>query len=101
MDMVATSSHHKAHKNQTIISQTKIILGLSSTNEYSNENLQKIENNLAEIIAIISEGGQAHLKTVEEVNVQRKIDPQLRLYSTKKKSSNNVFLKVLNNITKS
>jgi len=87
MDMVATSSHHKAHKNQTIISQTQMILGLSSTNEYSNENLQKIEKKLAEVLAIMNEGGQTHLKTVEEVNVQRKIDPQLRLYSTKKKSS--------------
>jgi hypothetical protein len=42
MDMVVTSSHHKAYKNQTIISQTEMILGLSSINEYSNENLQKI-----------------------------------------------------------
>ncbi|KAL5239971.1 hypothetical protein ACI65C_007381 [Semiaphis heraclei] len=87
MDMVATSNHHKGHKNQTIISQTEIILSLSSTNEYSNENLQKIEKKLAEVIAIMNEGGQTHLKTVEEVNVQRKIDPQLRLYSTKKKPS--------------
>lgn len=54
-----------------------------------NENLQKIEKTkkLAEVLAIMNEGGQTHLKTVEEVNVQRKIDPQLRLYSTKKKSS--------------
>jgi len=43
--------------------------------------------NFAEVIAIMNEEGQTHLKTVEEVNVQKKIDPHLRLYSTKKKSS--------------
>jgi len=29
-------------------------------------------------------GGETHLITVEEVNIQKKIDSQLRLYSTKR-----------------
>lgn len=32
----------------------------------------------------MNEGRETHLITVEEVNIQKKVDPQLRLYSTKR-----------------
>jgi len=34
----------------------------------------------------MNEGKKIHLKLTEQVNVQKKIEPQLQLYSTKKKT---------------
>lgn len=61
-------------------------MGLSTTNSYSDQNRARIEKKLAEVIALMNEGEQIHLKPVDDVNVQKKIDPQIRLYSTRKKN---------------
>jgi len=84
--MNANSTHHKADQNLKIKNQAEMILSLSSQKEYSEQNRTKIEKKLSEVIALMNEGEAIHLKPVGDVHVQKNIDPQIRLYSTKKKS---------------
>lgn len=41
---------------------------------------------MAKVITLIINGNKINFQSVNDVNVQKKIEPQIRLYSTKKKT---------------
>lgn len=55
-DDISNIIHTETNKNQKIINRTEIILGLSTTNLYSNKNREKIVNELDKIIELMNEG---------------------------------------------
>lgn len=86
-DMNTTyTNHHKIDQNLKIKHQAEIILGLTGTNSLSDQNRIQIEKKLSEVITLMNEGEKIKLTPVEDINVTKKIDNQIRLYSTKKKS---------------
>lgn len=81
------TNHHKNDQNLKIKNQAEIILGLSGKNSLSDTNRIQIEKKLSEVITLMNEGEKIKLTTVDDINITKKIDRQIRLYSTKKKSS--------------
>lgn len=88
IDMNTTyTNHHKNDQNLKIKNQAEIILGLSGKNSLSDTNRIQIEKKLSEVITLMNEGEKIKLTPVDDINITKKIDRQIRLYSTKKKSS--------------
>jgi len=88
IDMNTTyTNHHKNDQNLKIKNQAEIILGLSGTNSLSDINRIQIEKKLSEVITVMNEGEKIKLTPVDDINITKTIDRQIRLYSTKKKSS--------------
>ncbi|KAL4111811.1 hypothetical protein QTP88_015696 [Uroleucon formosanum] len=79
------TNHHKIDQNLKIKHQAEIILGLIGTNSLSDQNRIQIEKKLSEVITLMNEGEKIKLMPVEDIDVTKKIDNQIRLYSTKKK----------------
>lgn len=58
-----------------------------STCSYSDSQKDLIKKQLAKVSSLMNEGNKSDLQPIEKVNEQKKIEPQVRFYSTKKKSN--------------
>jgi len=89
-----TPSHHKIVNNSNIITKTELVLGLSSTTVISNEDAKLVEKKLDEVLNILNNNKKnINLKLLDVTNTQKKIEPQVRLYSTKRKRTTKNELK--------
>jgi len=68
-----------------IINKVELIRSLCATSEVSEEEDMLINKKLDDIINMLNKTKKLHLNTVENVNIQKKITNQMRLYSTRKR----------------
>lgn len=68
--------YYKPRKNNKI---------LASKATVTDQTCKVIQNYLNKCIDILNNTNQINLQTMENVNVQKKVDKQVRFYSTKKK----------------
>lgn len=89
LDMCKSNAIQKVQYNEKIARKAELIIGLSNNRNLSEENYIKIEKYLDKAISVLNESDAISLKMTEDVNVQKKIEKQKRLYSTKKKKEKN------------
>lgn len=85
LDMCQSNITSKVHSNEKIIKKAELIIGLSNNVSLSEENSTEIEKYLDKVINLLNKSDAICLETTEDVNVQKKIEKQQRLYSTKRK----------------
>lgn len=94
LEIELTPSHHKIVNNSNIVIKTELVLGLSTTTVISDENAKLVEKKLDEILNILNNNKKnINLKLLDVTNTQKKIEPQVRLYSTKRKRTTKNELK--------
>lgn len=94
LEIELTPSHHKIVNNSNITTKTELVLGLSSTTGISDEDAKLVEKKLDEVLNILNNNKKnINLKLLDVTNTQKKIEPQVRLYSTKRKRTTKNELK--------
>ena len=68
-----------------IINKVELIRSLCATSKVSEEEDMLLNKKLDDIINMLNKTKKLHLNTVENVNIQKKITGQMRLYSTRKR----------------
>lgn len=66
------------------------------THTHTKEQKDLVKKYLAKVITILNEGNKIEFQTVNNINIQHKIKPQIRLYSTKKKVIKKSYFKTFN-----
>jgi len=67
-----------------IINKVELIRSICATSEVSEEEDMLLNKKLDDIINMLNKTKKIHLNTVENVNIQKRITGQMRLYSTRK-----------------
>lgn len=84
LSFIQVSQECKPDTNENIISKLGLIQRLCVTRQISKEDANLVEKKMDDILKILNKTDRIH-ETKEKVNIRKKIDPQLRLYSTKKR----------------
>jgi hypothetical protein len=74
----------KPSQNDTIKERAKLVLDLCDSASLTNDEHQVVLKHFDKIIDMLNKRKTINLKTTEEINTNRKVEHQARLYSTKK-----------------